>query len=122
MCIRDRYLTQDANGNITGYSIPTWDASCVLTGLAEGATCLSTQAASTNAEGPAARTILSWNGSQGIAFQFGNLTTGPTGQQATLDAGDPTPINANRLNFLRGDRSNEQTSLGTGLYLSLIHI
>jgi len=111
-----QYLTQDANGNITGYSIPTWDASCVLTGLAEGATCLSTQAASTNAEGPAARTILSWNGSQGIAFQFGSLTTGPTGQQATLDAGDPTPINANRLNFLRGDRSNEQTSLGTGLY------
>jgi type IV pilus assembly protein PilY1 len=111
-----QYLVQDVNGNITGYSIPTWDASCVLTGLAEGATCLSTQAASTNAEGSAARTILSWNGSQGIAFQFGNLTTGPTGQQATLDAGDPTPINANRLNFLRGDRSNEQTSLGTGLY------
>jgi type IV pilus assembly protein PilY1 len=111
-----QYLTQDANGNITGYSIPTWDASCVLTGLAEGPTCISTQAASTNAEGPAARTIMSWNGSQGIAFQFASLTTGPTGQQSILDAGDPLPHNANRLNFLRGDRSNEQTSTGTGLY------
>jgi type IV pilus assembly protein PilY1 len=111
-----QYLTQDVNGNITGYSVPTWDGSCVLTGLAEGPTCVSTQAASTNAEGPTARTIMSWNGSQGIAFQFASLTTGPTGQQSILDAGDPLPYNANRLNFLRGDRSNEQTSTGTGLY------
>jgi type IV pilus assembly protein PilY1 len=111
-----QYLTQDANGNITGYSTPTWDASCVLTGLPEGTTCASTQAASVPAEGPTARTILSWNGSQGIAFQFASLTSGPTGQQATLDAGDPTPYNANRLNFLRGDRSNEQTAFGVGLF------
>jgi type IV pilus assembly protein PilY1 len=111
-----QYLTQDANGNITGYSVPTWDASCVLTGLAEGATCQATQQASVAAEGPTLRTIMSWNGSQGIAFQFANLTAGPAGQRATLDAGDPTPYNANRLNFLRGDRSNEQTVFGVGLY------
>ena len=111
-----QYLTQDANGNITGYSTPTWDASCVLTGLPEGATCPATGAASVPAEQPTARTILSWNGSQGIAFRFPNLTSGPTGQQATLDQGDPTPYNANRLNFLRGDRSNEQNTLGVGLY------
>ena len=113
-----QYLTQDANGNITGFSTPTWDASCVLTGLPEGATCASTGAASTNAEGPTSRTILSWNGSQGIAFQFANLTSGATGQQATLDAGDPTPYNANRLNFLRGDRTNEQNAFGIGMYRS----
>ena len=111
-----QYLTQDANGNITGFSTPTWDASCVLTGLPEGATCASTGAASTNAEGPASRTILSWNGAHGIAFQFANLTGGATGQQATLDQGDPLPHNANRLNFLRGDRSNEQNSFGIGMY------
>jgi type IV pilus assembly protein PilY1 len=46
-----QYLMQDANGNITGYSTPTWDASCVLTGLAEGATCPTTGAASAPAEG-----------------------------------------------------------------------
>jgi type IV pilus assembly protein PilY1 len=110
-----QYLMQDANGNITGYSTPTWDASCVLTGIPEGATCVSTGNASVPAEGSASRTILSWNGTQGIAFQFANLTS-PPGQQATIDAGDPTPYNANRVNFLRGDRSNEQNSLGVGLY------
>jgi type IV pilus assembly protein PilY1 len=114
-----QYLTQDVNGNITGYSIPTWDASCVLTGTGggQGATCLATGAASVAPEGPAARTILSWNGSQGIAFQFANLTAGAAGQKATLDQGDlPLPYNANRLNFLRGDRSNEQNPSGVGLY------
>jgi type IV pilus assembly protein PilY1 len=111
-----QYLLEDVNGNITGYSTPTWDASCVLTGLAEGATCPTTLAASAPAEAPTNRTILSWNGSKGIAFEWASLTTGSTGQQTALDKGDPTPYNANRLNFLRGDRSNEQTSSGTGLY------
>jgi type IV pilus assembly protein PilY1 len=109
-------LVQDVNGNITGFSTPNWDASCVLTGLAQGPTCVATGAASTPAEAPGSRTILSWNGAQGIAFRFPNLTTGGGGQQATLDQGDPGPINANRLNFLRGDRSNEQNTLGVGLY------
>jgi len=106
-----QYLTQDANGDITGFSTPTWDASCVLTGLAEGATCVSTGAASSNAEGPTARTILSWNGSQGIAFQLPSLTAG---QQATLNQGGPN--DTNRLNFLRGDRSNEQNMFGVGIF------
>ncbi|HSY07179.1 MAG TPA: PilC/PilY family type IV pilus protein [Steroidobacteraceae bacterium] len=112
-------LLQDAQGNITGYSVPNWDASCVLTGTGggQGATCPSTGAASVAPEAPNVRTILSWNGSQGIAFRFPNLTAGPAGQQATLDQGDlPLPYNANRLNFLRGDRSNEQNILGVGLY------
>ena len=86
--------------------------------LAEGATCPSTGAPSTPAEAPTSRVILSWNGSQGIPFEWGNLTTGATGQQSTLDAGDATPYNANRLNFLRGDRSNEchYRPPGVGLY------
>jgi type IV pilus assembly protein PilY1 len=114
--LTSQYLVQDVNGNITGYTTPTWDAACVLTGLAEGATCPANGAASQPAEAPASRAILSWNGSQGIPFEFANLTTGPTGQQTTLDQGDPNPYNANRLNFLRGDRSNEQNSAGVGLY------
>jgi type IV pilus assembly protein PilY1 len=114
--VTSQYLMVDGSGNITGYSTPTWDASCVLTGLAEGATCATTLAASTPAEAATSRSILSWNGSKGIAFEWGSLTTGTGGQQATLDQGDPTPYNANRLNFLRGDRSNEQTSTGTGLF------
>ena len=111
-------LVQDAQGNITGYSVPNWDASCVLTGTGggQGATCPATGAASVAPEAPNSRTILSWNGSQGIPFRFPSLTAGATGQQATIDQGDPTPFNANRVNYLRGDRSNEQNVLGVGLY------
>jgi len=109
-------LVQDVNGNITGYSVPTWDASCVLTGLAEGPTCLATGAASPIAEAWGNRVILSWNGSQGIPFRFANLTPGAAGQQTTIDQGDPAPFNTNRLNFLRGDRTNEQNAFGMGLY------
>src|SRR2546430_17158523 len=48
----------------------------------------------------------SWNGSAGIPLQWGNLTSSPGGgQQAAMDAGDPPPYGANRLN-----RSEEHTS------------
>ncbi|MEJ8854896.1 PilC/PilY family type IV pilus protein [Variovorax robiniae] len=87
-----------------------WDASCVLTGGA----CSSTGVATT-AQGSSARTILTSNNSVGIPFQWNSLGGGTGGQKALLTAGDAT-ANANRLNYLRGDRSNERTSSGTGLY------
>ncbi len=91
-----------------------WDASCVLTGVLSGQTCATTGVAGPiAAEGPSSRTILSWNGSQGIPFEWSNLTSA---EQTALDTGDPTPINSNRLNYLRGDRSNEMNAYGVGLY------
>jgi type IV pilus assembly protein PilY1 len=102
--LTSQFITTDpTTGNVTGISAPIWDASCVLTGLAEGATCPSTGAPSTAAQGSSARSILSYNGSAGIAFQWGNLTTGTGSQQAALDPGG-TGL---RLAFLRGDRTNE---------------
>jgi type IV pilus assembly protein PilY1 len=103
-----------SGGAVTGFSTPVWDASCVLTGGA----CAATGAGSGTAEAPTSRVIMSWNGSKGIPFEWNNLTTGATGQQTTLDQGDPTPppYGANRLNYLRGDRSNEQNAFGVGLY------
>jgi type IV pilus assembly protein PilY1 len=89
-------------------STVNWDASCVLT----GGTCTSTGATNT-AQSSANRQIVSWNGTQGIPFQWSSLTTA---QQNALDAGDATPYNANRLNYLRGERGNEVTSAGTGLF------
>ena len=55
--------------------------------------------------------MLSWNGASGIPFEWASLTGA---QQASLDNGDaanptPPPFNYSRLNYLRGDRSNEQT-------------
>ncbi len=98
--------------------VVNWDASCVLTGVASGATCPTTGAVgpitaeSWNNTGTG-RNILSWDGTKGIPFQWANLTAA---EQAALDTGDKTPINANRLSFLRGDRSNELTSKGAGLF------
>ena len=94
-------------------STANWDASCVLTGVASGKTCTSTgQAGPVAAQGSSQRSILTWDGTKGIPFQWANLTTA---QQNTLTAGDSSST-ANRLNFLRGDRSNEVNSSGVGLY------
>ena len=87
-----------------------WDASCVLTGVPSGQSCATTGVAGpTAAEGPTSRAILTWNGSQGVPFEWGSLTSA---EQAALDTGDPTPINSNRLAYLRGDRSNEVPATG----------
>ncbi len=108
----------DSFGNVIVAATPNWDAACLLTGVPAGKTCPTTGAA--GALGPIAptsRVILSWNGSTGIPFEWANLTSSPAGgQQAVIDAGDTAPYTANRLSFLRGDRSNEINSAGVGLY------
>ncbi len=103
----------DAFGNVIVAATPNWDAACDLSGVAAGQTCPTTGAAGPIAAlAPASRVILSWNGA-GVPFKWGSLTGA---QQTVLDAGDPAPINTNRLNYLRGDRSNELDSSGVGLY------
>jgi type IV pilus assembly protein PilY1 len=83
----------------------TWDGNCVLT----GGTCDSMANAPTIAvQASSARSILSWNGSAGIPFQWSKLATT---QQSTLTAGETS--NDTRLKFLRGDRTNEAASGGT---------
>ncbi len=122
----------DTFGNVVISPTPNWDAACVLTGVASGSTCSTTGVAGpTAAEAPTSRAILSWNGTQGIPFEWSNLTSA---QQTTLNAGDtaglpplssqscptspsPTPYSTSaRLNFLRGDRSCEISTAGVGLF------
>ncbi|HEX3847344.1 MAG TPA: PilC/PilY family type IV pilus protein, partial [Steroidobacteraceae bacterium] len=118
-----------ANPNlVTISSTVNWDASCVLTGWtgqcdppasgASGGGPTGTQAA----QGSSSRVIMSFAPSStastssapgpgsGIAFQWANLTST---EQAALDTGDSThsalPQAAYRLNYLRGDRTQEQT-------------
>jgi type IV pilus assembly protein PilY1 len=91
--------------------IINWDASCVLT-LASGQTCAKTGAVSTGPQGSANRSILTWNGSSGVPFQWSSLTTA---QQNLLDAEDVaagSPVTPWRLNYLRGSRADEQNALG----------
>lgn len=125
-------LGVSSTGVISISSAANWDASCVLTGVAN----LSPQTVNssgtpicpttglttpTSAEGPTSRVILSWSNATpaattgaGVPFEWTSSGLSST-QQATLDAGDSTAT-AYRLNYLRGDRTQEVTTTGSGLY------
>jgi type IV pilus assembly protein PilY1 len=98
-------LVADTLGNVTIASTANWDASCVLTGGACSATGVATTAQSSSA-----RTILSWNGTQGIPFQYSSLLAA---DQAAIGGGVDGD---NRVKFLRGERSNELTTTGSGVF------
>lgn len=117
-------LSLDQYGNVTVASPANWDAECVLTGVAGSSSCPTTTVAGPiAAQAPTNRTILTWNGTQGIPFQYNSLTTG---QQGTIDAGDNASVNCNatgtaydptdRLAYLRGDRSCEIDKNAVGLF------
>jgi type IV pilus assembly protein PilY1 len=92
--------------------VVNWDASCSLTGVAAGQTCAKTGAVGPIAPQPTTRTILSWNGTSGIPFEWASLTGT---QQNLLDAEEAAAaetITNWRLNYLRGSRADEQTPLG----------
>jgi len=62
-----------------------------------------------------ARRVVSWNGSQGVAFRSAGTSTISASDQTLLDtsytSGDD---HVNYLNYLRGERSNEATATVTG--------
>ncbi len=121
-------VSSDASGNLAIASTASWDASCVLTGVpaTTGSTCPTTGAAGPiTAEAPVNRVILSWNpalnsgAGGGVPFEFtGGLSSA---QLSALNQGDGTST-ANRLNFLRGDRSNEVNTSGTGLFRDRVSV
>ncbi len=99
---------------ITISNTANWDAQCNLTGVASGDTCDSTGVTGpVAAQGPTARTMMTWSGSAGIPFQFASL---PTAMQNLIDAGDATPFNNQRVSYLRGSRTREITSSGSGQF------
>jgi type IV pilus assembly protein PilY1 len=100
--------------------IVNWDASCVLTGLAGGATCAKTGLPNTAALNPdTGRTMLTWNNGTtpvGAAFTWATLSGN---EQNNLNHDDPTPSSTTfpaaanaRLEYLRGVRTDEQTATG----------
>jgi type IV pilus assembly protein PilY1 len=106
-----------------------WDGSCTLTGVPSGQVCDNTgPAGPISAQGPTQRVLMTWNGSTGIPFEWASLsTTWPSStlnEQANLDTGDsssatPPPYNYSRLDYLRGDRSNEQTPTSSTTYVGV---
>ncbi|HEY1898540.1 MAG TPA: PilC/PilY family type IV pilus protein [Steroidobacteraceae bacterium] len=95
-------------GNVTVDTTPTWDASCVLTGVLSGQNCSTGVGGPTAAMTPASRVILTYSGG-GVPFEWGNLSTA---QQAALTQGDANSTQY-RFNYLRGDRTDEINSAGT---------
>jgi type IV pilus assembly protein PilY1 len=113
-------LYDTATQQILVASQANWDASCVLTGVAPASTCVTTGATgSTAAEAPASRTILTWDGTQGVPFQWTKLSDA---QRAALDPGVSSAGTPNRLNYLRGERTNEIDTSGAGMYRARISV
>ncbi|MCL2830210.1 MAG: PilC/PilY family type IV pilus protein [Betaproteobacteria bacterium] len=98
---------QKATGKVSVNPVSNWDASCVLT----GGPCNSTGGKSVTAQATDSRAILAHNGTQGIPLRWDNLSTE---QKSALNLGDNR--GELRLQYLRGDRRNEQTSSGSGLF------
>jgi type IV pilus assembly protein PilY1 len=101
----------DSNNKLVVSSKANWDAACVLTGVAAGDTCPTTLAAGYSAaESPSpsstGRQIITWNGSAGTAFEWGNISAA---QQAALGTSD-------EVDYLRGVRTKEVNSQGVGTF------
>ncbi|GAB2560354.1 pilus assembly protein [Rhodanobacter koreensis] len=95
-------------GTLSVSSVATWDAKCVLTGGACDSMGTDAQGKPINTvavQGPAARTLLTWNDTsgKGSPLQWTNLSPA---QQTSLDSTDSA--GQNRLAWLRGDRTVEQ--------------
>ncbi len=112
-------LFDSATNSISVAAVANWDADCNLTGVPSGQKCPTTgnlgptaPQAPAPAGSPPSRSMITWNGSQGIPFEWASLSNS---QKSVLTLGDGSST-ANRLNYLRGDRSNELTSFGVGLY------
>jgi type IV pilus assembly protein PilY1 len=106
-----------------------WDAQCNLTGILAGASnaCPTTgvvgpvaaqaplAGGSVSSAAPLNRSLITWSGSAGVGFEWSGSSTITAAQKTTLTQGDATST-TNRLNYLRGDRTNEINTLGVGQF------
>ena len=96
------------NNRLVASTSANWDGNCVLT----GGTCQAMSSSTTVAvQAPTARTILSWNNNgssgTGIAFQW------PSSGGVPLTTTEQTALgSADRVNYLRGDRTKEVSQAG----------
>ncbi|MHB1655107.1 MAG: PilC/PilY family type IV pilus protein [Burkholderiales bacterium] len=95
-----------ASNGVLSISNANWDADCVLTG---GVCSSMTGSPTITAETPSSRQLLTWNGVSGTALEWANLSSA---QQTILNSTDN--LGQQRLNWLRGDRSQEQTATPAG--------
>jgi len=99
----------NTNGVLSVSTASQWDGNCVLTGggCAGMGTSGGVPINTITVEAPTTRNILTWNGSGGAPFRWSNLTAA---QQTVLNSTDSA--GSNRLDWLRGVRTQEQASAG----------
>jgi type IV pilus assembly protein PilY1 len=125
-------LVVSSTGALSINSLATWDSECVLTGVSNlpTPTCPTTglttpvngQPSATGSAG--SRAMLTWNGldtagnpgTAGIPFEWPGSSGITAAEETVIDAGDTAPINADRLNYLRGDQTNEIDPSGAGIF------
>jgi type IV pilus assembly protein PilY1 len=120
-------LSTDSSGNLVISQYANWDASCVLTGVLSGSSCPTTgQAGPIDAESPSSRVMLTWSGSAGIPFEWSDLTAPEQNaldvEQTASGTTNNTTFGQDLLEYLRGDRSNEITSTGSGLFRDRVSV
>ncbi|HWG31611.1 MAG TPA: PilC/PilY family type IV pilus protein [Steroidobacteraceae bacterium] len=105
-------ISVDSSNNVSIATVANWDASCNLTGIPTGSQCSTTHTSglvspeSPTASGSSGRQILTWNGSAGVPFEWNSLSAAQVTALGTSD----------RLNYLRGVRTQEINSLGSGTF------
>lgn len=117
-------------GSVSVASPALWDASCDLTGdgsgttLPGGSSCQATLLSSDSATIPGNRVMLSYDPGVGAGVPF-RSAAGDLGAAQLNSLGGATGddgLQAQRVLFLRGDRSNEITSAGAGLFRDRVSV
>jgi len=108
-------LMDSQTGVVTVSTTATWDASCTLTGgQCKAMDVNNTGGPTVPAQPSTARTILTWDGSKGVPLQWTSAIS--TTQQGYLRGTDTAAVGQARLAYLRGDRSNEISTTGSGTF------
>lgn len=106
-----RTLVHSGTGDNARFGVnetANWDASCNL----NGGLCKETKANNTPKQ--TARKFFTWNGTGGTTLEWGNLTADQ--KSSLLSTGEAETIGQQRLEYIKGDQSQEQTSVGVGLF------
>ncbi|UOP00066.1 lectin-like domain-containing protein [Kingella potus] len=106
-----RTLVHSGTGDDAKFGVnetANWDASCKL----NGGLCNETKVNNTPKQ--TARKFFTWNGSAGTSLEWGNLTAAQ--KASLLSAGEAETVGRQRLEYIKGDQSQEQTSVGVGLF------
>lgn len=104
-------ISLSSNAASVVFGTATWDGNCVLTGGGCATTGVAVPTAQVTSPPSAtdSRQLLTWNGSQGVGLAWSNLTSA---QQTILNSSDS--LGSYRVNWLRGDRTQEQSGSASG--------